>query len=150
MNEHHWTKYGVLAIGGLGLVLLLVLIFSYGLNDEGDLEDRTWVVQEMNVGATMTAPPEGVVLYAVFSEGTVAGSAGCNNYNGSYETDGGSITIGPIAATLMFCEGAMDQETAYLGALGAVDSYEVSGDELTLSNGDTALIKYKEGTVDAG
>ena len=40
MNEHHWTKYGVLAIGGLGLVLLLVLIFNYGLNDEGDLEDR--------------------------------------------------------------------------------------------------------------
>jgi heat shock protein HslJ len=150
MNEHHWTKYGVLAIGGLGLVLLLVLIFSYGLNSEGDLEDRTWVVQEMNIGATMTAPAEGVVSYAVFSEGTVAGSAGCNNYNGSYETDGGSITIGPIAATLMFCEGAMDQEIAYLGALGAVDSYEVSGDELTLSNGDTVLIKYKEGTIDAG
>ena len=148
MNDHHWTKYGILAIGGLGLVLLLVLIFNYGLNSEGDLEDRTWVVQEMNIGATMTAPAEGVVSYAVFSEGTVAGSAGCNNYNGGYETDGGSIAIGPIAATLMFCEGAMDQESAYLGALGAADSYEVSGEELTLSNGDTVLIKYIEGTVD--
>jgi heat shock protein HslJ len=149
MHEHHWMKYGALVAGALGFVLLIVLMFTYGTAD-GQLEDRTWVVQEVNIGATMTAPAEGVVMHAVFSEGTVAGDGGCNNYNGRYETDGASIAIGPIAATLMFCEGAMDQESAYLGALGAVDSYKVSGNELTLSSGDTVLIKYTEGTVDAG
>jgi heat shock protein HslJ len=104
----------------------------------------------MNIDGTMTAPIDGVVSYAVFEDGSVVGSAGCNNYNGSYETDGGSMTIGPLVSTLMFCEGAMDQETAYLALLGSVDSYEVSGNDLTLSNGDTVLIKYTEGAVDAG
>ena len=150
MNEHHWSKFGVHAIGGLGLILLLVLIFNYGINSEGDLEDRTWVAEEMNIDGTLTAPKDGVVSYAVFSDGTVTGSAGCNNYNGGYETDGASITIGPLVSTLMFCDGAMDQETAYLALLGSADSYEVSGDQLTLSKGDTALIKYTAGTVDAG
>jgi heat shock protein HslJ len=104
----------------------------------------------MNVGGTMTAPIEDVVSYAVFEDGTVMGSAGCNGYSGRYETDGGSMTIGPLVSTLMFCEGAMDQETAYLALLGSVDSYKVSGNDLILSDGDTVLIEYTEGTVDAG
>ena len=148
MHEHHWMKYGALAAGALGFVLLIVLIFSYG-NSNGQLEDRTWVVHEMNIDGTMTPPADGVVSSAIFSGGTVAGSAGCNNYNGSYETDGSSMTIGPLVSTLMFCEGAMDQETAYLTLLGSVDSYAVSGSDLTLSNGDTVLIKYTEGTAAA-
>jgi heat shock protein HslJ len=139
-------RYAALAAGALGLLLLIVLILNYGRG----LEDRTWVVQEMNVDGTMSAPADGVVSYAVFSEGAVAGNAGCNNYNGNYETDGGSMTIGPLASTQMFCEGAMDQEFAYLTLLGSVDSYKVSGNDLILSDGDTVLIKYTEGTVDAG
>ncbi len=145
MKEHQWTKFAALAAGGLGLLLLLLLILNYGRG----LEDRTWVVDELNIDGTMTAPADGVTSYALFEEGTVAGGAGCNNYTGGYETDGGSITIGPLAATRMFCEGAMDQETAYFVLLEQVDSYKVSGNDLTLSNGDTVLIKYSEGTVEA-
>lgn len=148
MNEHHWMKYGALALGGLGLVLLIVLILNYGQG----LEDRTWVVQEMNADGTMTASADGVISYAVFEDGTITGSAGCNNYNGNYETDGDSMTIGPLAATRMFCEDSMDQETAYFILLEQVDSYKISRNDLTLSSGDTVLIKYSEGTVetDAG
>lgn len=139
-------KYAALAAGALGLLLVVVLILNYGRG----LEDRTWVVQEMNIDGTMTASADGVVSYAVFGDGVVTGSAGCNNYNGSYETDGGSMTIGPFASTQMFCDGAMDQEFAYLTLLDSVDSYKVSGSKLTLSNGDTVLITYTEGTVDGG
>jgi heat shock protein HslJ len=137
-------KYAALAAGGLGLLLLIVLILNYGRG----LEERTWVVEEMNIDGTMTAPGDGVISYAVFEDGTVSGSAGCNNYTGGYKTDGSSMSIGPLAATKMFCEGAMDQETAYFILLGQVDSYKVSGNDLTLSSGDTVLIKYTEGTVD--
>lgn len=147
MHEHHWMKYGALAAGGLGFVLLIVLMLNYGTSG-GELEDRTWVMQEMTVDDTTAAFAEGVVSYAVFSNGTIAGSAGCNNYNGSYETEGDSITIGPLVSTLMFCEGAMDQETVYLTLLGSVDTYSVSGNDLTLSSGDTVLITYSEGTLD--
>jgi heat shock protein HslJ len=138
-------KYAALGAGALGLLLLFVLILNYGQG----LEDRTWVVQEMNIDGTMTAPADGVVSYAVFEDGTVTGGAGCNNYNGSYEVDGSSMAIGPLASTQMFCEGAMDQEFAYLTLLGSVDSYKVSGNDLALASGDTVLIKYTEGTVDS-
>jgi heat shock protein HslJ len=146
MKEHHWMKYAALAAGGLGLLLLTVLILNYGRG----LEERTWVVEEMNIDGTVTAPVDGVISYAVFEDGAVSGSAGCNNYTGGYKTDGGSMTIGPVAATRMFCDGAMDQETAYFVLLEQVDSYKVSGNELTLSSGDTVLIKYSEGTVEDG
>jgi heat shock protein HslJ len=144
MKEHHWMKYAALAAGGLGLLLLFVLILNYGKG----LEDRTWVVEEMNIDGTMAASADGVISYAVFEEGSISGSAGCNNYNGGYETDGGSIAIGPLASTRMFCEDSMDQETAYFILLKQVDSYKVSGNDLTLSNGDTVLMKYSEGTVE--
>ena len=146
MSEHHWMKYGALALGGFGLVLLFVLILNYGQG----LEDRTWVVQEMNVEDTMTAPAAGAPAYAVFEDGTIAGSTGCNNYTGAYETDGGSMTIGPLAATRMACaEPLMEQEFAYFILMEQVDSYKVSGNDLTLSNGGTVLIKYTEGTVES-
>ena len=124
--------------------LLFVLILNYGRG----LEDRTWVVEEMNIDGTMAASADGVISYAVFEEGSISGDAGCNNYNGGYETDGGSMAIGPLASTRMFCEDSMDQETAYFILLEQVDSYKVSGNDLTLSNGDTVLMKYSEGTVE--
>jgi heat shock protein HslJ len=148
MSEHHWMKYAAVAAGGLGLVLVFVLILNYGQG----LEDRTWIVQEMSADGAMTAPVPEAPPYALFEDGVISGSTGCNNYNGGYETDGGSMTIGPLAATRMFCEATADQEIAYFVLLNQVDSYKVSGNDLTLSSGDTVLIKYSEGTVedDAG
>ena len=146
MKEHHWMKYAALAAGGLGLLLLIVLILNYGQG----LEDRTWVVQEMNVDGTMTAPAAEAPAYAVFEDGAIAGSTGCNNYTGAYETDGGSMTIGPLAATRMACASPlMEQEAAYFVLIEQVDGYKVSGNDLTLSNGDTELIRYTEGTVES-
>jgi len=144
LEEKHWPTYVAVAAGVLGLLLLFLLILNYGKG----LEDRTWVVEEMNVDGATTAPADGVTSYAIFEDGAIAGGAGCNNYNGAYTTDGSSMTIGPVAATRMFCEGAMDQETAYFILLDQVDSYKVSGNDLTLSRGDTVLIRYSEGTVE--
>ena len=63
----------------------------------------------------------GTEITAVFAEdGTLSGSAGCNNYTSSYESDDVQIKIGPAASTRMFCaepEGSMDQESQYLAAL---------------------------------
>ena len=82
--------------------------------------------------------PEGVEITAVFlPEGadvpaTVGGSAGCNNYNAGFTLDWQNITIGPAATTMMFCEGAMETETAYLAALQAAQTYQILANTLTL------------------
>jgi heat shock protein HslJ len=83
-------------------------------------------------------------ITAEFKDDQINGSAGCNRYFGSYETDGSALTIGPAGSTMMFCspEEIMLQETAYLATLSTVASYEIISDQLHLqnANGDTVLL----------
>jgi heat shock protein HslJ len=140
MREHTWLKCGVIALGAIGFVVILVLMLNFGRG----LEGPTWVVQEMSVDGAMTAPIPDAAPFAVFEDGTVAGSSGCNSYNGTYQIDGDSMAIGPLASTLMACTAELlGQETFYFELLAQTDSYEVSGDQLTLMSGDTVLIRYE-------
>jgi len=86
-----------------------------------------------------------------FKDGQIAGSAGCNNYFGTYELDGNLLAIGPAGSTMMFCppDEVMLQETAYLALLSTVARYEIAGDQLILKNssGDTVLQFIEEDTV---
>jgi len=75
---------------------------------------------------------------------SLIGSAGCNSYNASYEVEGETISIGPVAATRKMCaelEGTMEQEGAYLAALESVGPYQIKGDSLEFrdSNGKRML-----------
>lgn len=102
----------------------------------------------MSVGGTMTPPIPENPPYAVFDNGAISRSSGCNNYTGGYEAFGGSMTIGPLATTLTACITPLQgQESAYFALLARVDSHKVDGDELTLSNGDTLLIRHRTAQV---
>ena len=74
---------------------------------------------------------DGTTITAVFGEdGSLTGSAGCNNYTTSYTVDGDAITIGPAASTRKMCvepEGVMEQEMAYLTALTTAATYTYPG-----------------------
>jgi heat shock protein HslJ len=86
----------------------------------------------------------GSTISAIFGEdGTLTGSAGCNNYSAGYTTDGANVTISPAIATMMFCEqpeGLMEQEAAYLAALETAATWSISGDTLELRTADGALV----------
>ena len=64
--------------------------------------------------------PSDAVPTLTLSDGSASGFGGCNTFSGDYELDGDSITIGPIASTMMACEEAKSAaESAYLpGARG--------------------------------
>jgi heat shock protein HslJ len=86
-----------------------------------------------------------VPVTAMFDEdGTLSGSAGCNSYTGSWETDENSIEIGPLASTAMACEPAlMDQETRYLAVLQEADTYRVDATNLDMFDAEgTRLVQY--------
>jgi heat shock protein HslJ len=77
----------------------------------------------------------GTTLTAAFSsEERVSGSAGCNRYFGSVRVAAGSLSVGPLASTMMACgqDGAMEQERLYLASLQAATSYTIQGHELRL------------------
>ncbi len=74
------------------------------------------------------------VTMDVAEDGTVSGRSACNQYSGSATIDGSSVTFGPFASTMMACEDAvMAVESAYLMAMGAVESGARNGDELILT-----------------
>jgi len=83
-------------------------------------------------------------ITAQFDAAEIGGSAGCNRYSGSYEADGDELSIGPLASTEMYChpEEVMDQEMAYLTALGRAASYKIEDDRLEISDagGQTVLV----------
>lgn len=141
MAEHTWLKWGALALGAVGAMLLIGVALASG----GELEGRTWVATELVVDGSAVAPIEGTVITANFEDGGISGIASCNNYFGSYTVDGDSLTFGPLGSTLMACEGPIqDQETAYLTLLSQVDAYAVDGDTLTLRSGGADIITFVE------
>ena len=49
------------------------------------------------------APAQAEAWIAFKADGTASGLGGCNNFNGGYSEDAGSLRFGPIAATRMAC-----------------------------------------------
>ena len=122
---------------GIAIALLAAAGCTSVVGPEGD-----WVLESYGDAAAPEAPPAGVEATAEFEDGQVTGSAGCNQYFGSYETDGSSLTTGPVAATEMWCEepaGAMDLERDFLSAIGAAETFEVNDGELRITYPDGVL-----------
>lgn len=86
------------------------------------ISGTSWKLNAFNNGqGAFVDVLSGTEVSAIFGEdGSLSGSAGCNNYTTQYEVDGSSITIGMAASTMMMCTepaGIMEQETQYLAAL---------------------------------
>jgi hypothetical protein len=105
---------------------------------EYTLEGTTWLLDKTIPGSEITA---------LFANGQVSGSAGCNTYQGTYRSTRAAgrntIEIGPLATTRMMCdEPLMDQESLYLAALEAATSYRIEGFTLTIVYPGGELLYY--------
>lgn len=99
-----------------------VVIAKFSALGPVTLEGSPWQIIGYNDSKqTVVSVIIGTEITANFGkEGTLSGSASCNNYKATYEVDGDNISIGPAAATRMFCpepDGVMEQEVQYLAAL---------------------------------
>lgn len=120
------------------------------------LAGTQWLVRAVNNGKqAVVSVVVGSTLTASFGkDGKLAGSAGCNRYTASYSVEGQQLTVGPAAATRKACsepEGVMEQESAFLAALGSVARYEIRGERLQLRSAEGALavdlVSAVEGTL---
>lgn len=66
------------------------------------------------------------------ADGKVYGDSGCNRFTGGYTIKGDRIKIGPLASTMMFCEGKMDAEQAFLTKLQAAVSFSATDARLRI------------------
>ena len=142
-------RHLALVVLGVGLLALAACGVSGSKQESGgDLTGKVWALTEL---AGKSLVPGSDITAEFSSAGEVSGSAGCNRYIGKYTVSGENITFpSPMASTNMMCEQAvMEQEGAYLKALGEAKTYTASGDQLTLAGADkTTLAVYRAESQD--
>ena len=116
------------------------------------LEGSSWQVIGYNNGmGGVVSVIIGTEITADFGEdGQLTGSASCNNYFASYETEGDNITIGPAGSTMMACpepEGIMEQEQQYLAALETAATYKITGLALEMRTAEGSLVANFQRTM---
>jgi heat shock protein HslJ len=73
-------------------------------------------------------------------DGSVSGFAGCNTFSGPFRTDGGSLTLGPLATTEIGCQRpASEVESTYLAALAGVSTWSIGAEGVLLLGGAVPL-----------
>ena len=118
------------------------VVLSYAESEPVSLTGTTWQATGINngTGGVASLVADSTVTAEFAEDGTLTGSAGCNSYNGSYEVLGDTMTIGPLATTLMACEPEVDeQESNYLAALENVTQFTLDRDRLELRDDEGAL-----------
>ena len=133
-------KLSFWVVGLSALVMLMAACSSVA----GGLDATSWKLgsfRDAN-GDMVEVVPKSVVTLNFQAE-QASGSAGCNNYSGSYQTTGSKIKFGPLAATEQACLqplGIMDQETTYLFALASATEYNIKGNSLEIKDDRGELI----------
>jgi len=107
------------------------------------LAGTSWRVTGYNNGKqAVVSVLGGTQLSMAFAtDGRVSGSAGCNNYMGTYAVSGSSLEFGPAATTRRMCAepGVMEQEQQFLEALESVATIRQEGERAELRTADGAL-----------
>jgi len=107
----------------------------------------TWYLIGFSQGGSSLSVKPGTEITAFFNaQGTVSGSAGCNQYTAPYEATLNGLFIGAPATTRMYCSepaGIMTQETVYLTTIQGGTGYAISGNTLTVTDsGGNAILTY--------
>lgn len=103
------------------------------------LDGTSWTIVSLDTADGTQTAPDGATL-AFESGGQMSVDSTCNTAFGAATVSGDTITMGPLGGTLKACEPPLDTwEQALFGFLDGDVGFEVSGDELTLTNGDSTL-----------
>lgn len=115
-----------------------------GLSDSASMQIVINARLEGTNWSLSTAIP-GTAITLQFSNGTVSGFSGCNNFNAGYTTtlaagNSNNIVIGPIVAGGQLCtEEIMNQEQAFLAALQTATDYTITANSLTITTANGTL-----------
>ena len=105
---------------------------------------REWMMTSFNGFTKEELMESGAKIDLTNKEGNnYSASMGCNNLNFVAEiNDKGTMKISDIMATMMFCEGKMKLEQAFLSTFPKMNSYKIEGHVLTLSDGKGNSMKF--------
>lgn len=124
-----------------------VLVFEIIVPDEDlpNLIGPVWLLTSIAPdGDLVSSVLAGTQITAEFGkDGTVSGEAGCNRFFGQYSADEGTIEIGSLGLTKMYCstpDGVMDQEQAFIDLFSKGKGYILTNDSLMINDKDGLTI----------
>lgn len=112
-----------------------------------DLAGTGWVMSSLNGNL----PLAGTTVTLEFgTDGTVAGSDGCNRFSTGFTQDGAALTIiQPAATTDMACpDPVMAQAAAFMATLASVTGFTATGNQLSLLAGDQIVATFVAAPAD--
>lgn len=108
--------------------------------EQTDLSGSTWILTDLNGAAPIV---DHVPTLGFDANGQANGNSGCNQYFGSYTTDGDTLNFGQLGSTMMGCEEpVMQQETSFLQTLATAAILTVVGDTLTITTAADATLVF--------
>ena len=114
------------------------------------LDGTAWRAVRFGSGLA-TVPPAEVEFSLEIQGDRLAGRSGCNRYMGGWSSEEDALRIGQLASTMMWCDGLMELERAFLDALGAVTGAERRDGRLVLVGEDsTDLVELEPVAPTAG
>lgn len=115
--------------------------------DPKEIQSKTWVWQKtvMSDGSVVIPKKIGIFTLEMKPDGNLSGKTDCNGFFGDYKigTDG-VISVGPLASTMMFCEGSQERE--YTNAISTSSRYmlDESGNLVLLLQYDSGSVFFKK------
>jgi len=119
------------AILAVIFTLLILALAACGASGATALRDTAWELESLTGSDVLP----GTTITLKFADDQVSGSAGCNQYGGSYQAGENSLSVGDVFSTEMGClepEGILEQEGVYLTALSVAATYQITADRLEI------------------
>lgn len=114
------------------------------LSPEPQVAGTRWTLFGFATSDTIEPLPSGIEATLEFEQDRLAGSGGCNRYNGSYGRTETELIAGPIASTRMACPGPrMDVERRFLQLLGAPLRPQIRDGRLWLHHRDGSALVFE-------
>jgi heat shock protein HslJ len=106
------------------------------------LEGTTWVLEDMINAPAVSSVPHTPAPTLRLAAAKAAIDTGCNSGGATYEAGDRTLDVGPIRLTRSACTNpdGNAREAAVLAVLEEASTYEIEGDVLTITSGDTGLI----------
>ncbi|SDJ64998.1 putative lipoprotein [Ferrimonas sediminum] len=122
---------------------LSVLVSKVAAPATTALTQTQWQLTDINGQPADLGMGDKAVSLMLSDDGIASGFAGCNRYQGRFESGSEGIQAGPFAVTQMACPSGMELEHQFLTTLDKADSTKVVGDTLLLlDSGGKVLMSF--------
>ena len=115
--------------------LTLAVSAQAGVPKPVQLVDTAWTITRID-----GKKPASLRAEIRFLSSRISATAGCNGLGGDWKIRKGRLEGGPFMATMMYCEGLMEQERVLADVLGGKARIDVTGRTLTLKSGKHVIV----------